>query len=313
MSSNKTKCGKGREPSLQILERPSGMTTVTYYTGYRVAFANSGCTLSSRKSKGASGLNSGQQQLIKDGMAVLSEEFGLDRLEFFTLTLPGSLKPQEAIEQWAKLMKIFFQGLERMLRGAAILVWYVGRYELQERLVPHLHLVTPVKKYSKSKSLRGAIIQRWKDLVARTFELDIKSFANNMVDATPLRDNINRLSRYLTGQTKDKKVKENQLLQELERQQIPHLHQWHRLSNELKAAIEDRTTLIEIPTSPEGYRAAAWALKNEVEDWEGVSTFTTGPEHCPRITVFPTKRTVHSCSANMEPIIKEALAQHLEG
>ena len=100
--------------------------------------------------RGQKGITRLGAKTVRNAAFLLQEKYGLDRLGFYTFTLPlvDEVAEYSAGREWAEIIRIFLQSVTRLLKSAGLPPSYVGCTEIQEGryaryggLPLHLHMV----------------------------------------------------------------------------------------------------------------------------------------------------------------------------
>ncbi len=103
-----------------------------------------------RAQRGTKGITTLGARTVRNAAFLLQERYGIDRLGFYTFTLPlvSETAEYEAGREWAEIVRVFLQSVGRLLKAAGLPPSYVGCTEIQEGryaryggLPLHLHVV----------------------------------------------------------------------------------------------------------------------------------------------------------------------------
>lgn len=108
-----------------------------------------------RGKRGLKGITRHGARTVRNAAYLLEKQYGGDCLTFLTCTLPPVLESDElgAAREWAEIVRVFVQGLGRLLKAAGLKASYVGcteiqgkRYQERGGMPLHLHMVFPGRK-----------------------------------------------------------------------------------------------------------------------------------------------------------------------
>lgn len=144
-----------------------------------------------RAPRGQKGITRHGARTVRNAAFLLQQQYGLDRLGFYTMTLPRVSASAEyaAGREWAEIVRRFLQSIGRLLSAAGLPTSYVGCTEIQEGryaryggLPLHLHVVFVGKKPRKSWAIhsdqwrllwRRAVLARCPEFEGASFKASV--------------------------------------------------------------------------------------------------------------------------------------------
>lgn len=191
------------------------------------------------------GITSKGKQRTRDGVAVLEQVYGRDRLAFVTLTYPPEYDYLHTPQDHARCLKLFNQRLVYKQESLSLVPLYTGVTEIHpERSkeanadIPHIHMVVlTAKRPYKWLITKDWIREAWEDVVKEVYgHIDTEFTASTRIES-PRKCLSMYLSKYLSKEyvTSDKPT-------EYRRLELP---QWWFQSRILTKMIEKRKITLE--------------------------------------------------------------------
>jgi len=159
--------------------------------------------------RGQKGITRLGARTVRNAAFLLQQKYGLDRLGFYTFTLPRVEESAEysAGREWAEIVRIFLQSVTRLLKAAGLPPSYVGCTEIQEGryakyggLPLHLHIVCVGRQRGKAWAIHS---DQWRALwrravVARCSEYEQAMFRAS-VDTVVVKKSVEGyLGKYMS-------------------------------------------------------------------------------------------------------------------
>ena len=154
---------------------------------------------------------------VRNAAYLMEKKYGVDRLSFLTCTLPrvDATAEYRAGLEWAEIIRVFKQGLTRLLSAAGLPPTYVGCTEIQMKryakyggMPLHLHLVLPGRQPFKAWAISADQYRElWRRaVVARCPEFSEVSFSS-AVDCQRVKSSAQRyLGKYMSKGAGDLKA-----------------------------------------------------------------------------------------------------------
>lgn len=191
------------------------------------------------------GITSRGKQRTRDGVAVLEQVYGRDRLGFITLTYPPEYDYLHTPDNHARCLKLFNQRLVYKQESLSLAPLYTGVTEIHperskeaNKDIPHIHMVVlTAKRPYKWLITKDWIRRAWEGVVKEVYgHIDTEFTASTRVES-PRKCLSMYLSKYLSKEyvTSDKPT-------EYKRLQLP---QWWFQSRILTKMIEKKKITLE--------------------------------------------------------------------